>query len=120
MTPAQFEAAHAARWRELEQLLEQAEERSARDGKRWDAARLRAADFLPFLYFAGSLALLLRPDGKRLGDLAAGTLVVYSEPARLHAAIPAAEPRAPARPRARTRCRPMRARTCRSPHPISR
>lgn len=59
---------------------------------------LRAADFLPFLYFAGSLALLLRPDGKRLGDLAAGTLVVYSEPARLHAAIPAAEPRAPARP----------------------
>lgn len=58
---------------------------------------LRAADFLPFLYMAGSLLLLLRPDGKRLGDLAAGTLVVYAEPARLHAAIPEAEPQRPAR-----------------------
>lgn len=58
---------------------------------------LRAADFLPFLYMAGSTMLLARPDGKRLGDLAAGTLVVYAEPARLHAAIPPAEPQRPAR-----------------------
>lgn len=57
---------------------------------------LRAADFLPFLYMAGSTMLLARPDGKRLGDLAAGTLVVYAEPARLHAAIPSAEPQRPA------------------------
>jgi uncharacterized RDD family membrane protein YckC len=57
---------------------------------------LRAADFLPFLYMAGSAMLLARPDGKRLGDLAAGTLVVYAEAARLHAAIPAAEPQRPA------------------------
>lgn len=57
---------------------------------------LRAADFLPFLYMTGSAMLLARPDGKRLGDLAAGTLVVYAEPARLHAAIPAADPQRPA------------------------
>lgn len=59
---------------------------------------LRAADFLPFLYASGAAALLLRGDFKRLGDLAAGTLVVYSEPVRLHGTIPAAEPLPPARP----------------------
>ena len=59
---------------------------------------LRAADFLPFLYGAGATALLLRGDFKRLGDLAGGTLVVYSHPAGLHGAIPEASPRAPARP----------------------
>lgn len=59
---------------------------------------LRAADFLPFLYAAGVSSLLLRGDFKRLGDLAAGTLVVYSEPVRLHGAIPPAAPQAPARP----------------------
>lgn len=40
---------------------------------------LRAADFLPFLYAAGLLSMLLNRDFKRLGDLAAGTLVVYRE-----------------------------------------
>jgi uncharacterized RDD family membrane protein YckC len=59
---------------------------------------LRAADFLPFFYAAGTVALLLRPDCKRLGDLAAGTLVVYSRPVRLHGAIPPAEPVPPVRP----------------------
>jgi uncharacterized RDD family membrane protein YckC len=59
---------------------------------------LRAADFLPFLYAAGVAALLLRPDFKRLGDLAAGTMVVYAEPARLHGKIPPAAPQPPARP----------------------
>ena len=59
---------------------------------------LRAADFLPFLYGAGCVALLLRRDFKRLGDLAAGTLVVYSESVRLHGTIPEAQPRPPVRP----------------------
>ncbi|AEG94324.1 RDD family protein [Ramlibacter tataouinensis] len=58
---------------------------------------LRAADFLPFLYAAGAMALLLRHDFKRLGDLAAGTLVVYRETVRLHGALPEAPPVAPAR-----------------------
>lgn len=38
---------------------------------------LRAADFLPFMYGLGLLSMLLRRDFKRLGDLAASTLVVY-------------------------------------------
>lgn len=59
---------------------------------------LRAADFLPFLYAAGLTSLLLRRDFKRLGDIAAGTLVVYGESVRLHAALPPAEPVAPTRP----------------------
>jgi uncharacterized RDD family membrane protein YckC len=47
---------------------------------------LRVADFLPFGYAAGLVCLLIRSDGKRLGDLAAGTLVVHQ---------PRAEPRVP-------------------------
>lgn len=39
---------------------------------------LRAADFLPLLYGLGLITMLINRDGKRLGDLAAGTLVVYT------------------------------------------
>jgi uncharacterized RDD family membrane protein YckC len=38
---------------------------------------LRAADFLPLLYGFAVVSMLLRRDSKRLGDLAAATLVVY-------------------------------------------
>ena len=38
---------------------------------------LRVADFLPFLFGAAAVCMMTRPDFKRLGDLAAGTLVVY-------------------------------------------
>ncbi|MFC3606312.1 RDD family protein [Stutzerimonas tarimensis] len=38
---------------------------------------LRVVDLLPFAYFLGALSCLLHPGFKRLGDLAAGTLVVY-------------------------------------------
>ena len=38
---------------------------------------LRVADFLPFGYAFAVICLLLRHDGKRLGDLAAATLVVH-------------------------------------------
>lgn len=40
---------------------------------------LRVADFLPILYGFGIVSILLNRDFKRLGDLAAGTLVVYQE-----------------------------------------
>ena len=40
---------------------------------------LRAADFLPFMYAAGILSVLMSRDFQRLGDLAAGTLVVYRD-----------------------------------------
>lgn len=38
---------------------------------------LRAADFLPFCYVVGIATTALSSKGQRLGDLAAGTLVVY-------------------------------------------
>ena len=40
---------------------------------------LRAADFLPFMYVAGILSMVLTRRFQRLGDLAAGTVVVYAE-----------------------------------------
>ncbi|MCR5884348.1 RDD family protein [Rhizobacter sp. J219] len=59
---------------------------------------LRAADFFPFLYASGLLTMLLRRDFKRLGDLAAGTLVVYADTVALHGQLPEAGATAPARP----------------------
>jgi len=59
---------------------------------------LRTADFLPALYAFGLAAMLLRQDFKRLGDLAAGTLVVHTQPPALHAGVPDAPPLAPRRP----------------------
>jgi len=38
---------------------------------------LRVADFMPFGYGAAIVSMLVRGDGKRLGDIAAATLVVY-------------------------------------------
>ncbi|HEY0855809.1 MAG TPA: RDD family protein [Albitalea sp.] len=59
---------------------------------------LRAADFLPVAYGFGLASMLLRSDFKRIGDLAAGTLVVYAKNVSLHGPLPEAEPGAPARP----------------------
>src|ERR1700694_5612329 len=42
---------------------------------------LRVTDFLPSLNAFGAISMLLRPDFKRLGDLAAGTLVVHASAA---------------------------------------
>ena len=52
----------------------------------WGAAfirnTVRVIDFLPLLYGVGILCMFFTRDGKRLGDLAAGTVVVYcDEPA---------------------------------------
>jgi uncharacterized RDD family membrane protein YckC len=38
---------------------------------------LRVADFMPLFYAFGVVSILVRRDSKRLGDLAAATLVVY-------------------------------------------
>ena len=53
---------------------------------------VRAADFLPFLYAFGLLAMLSNRDFKRLGDMAAGTLVVYIETPPARQTLPAADP----------------------------
>ncbi|HEX6644023.1 MAG TPA: stage II sporulation protein M [Gemmatimonadales bacterium] len=41
---------------------------------------LRIADFLPPPYLAGAVLVALHPRGKRIGDLAAGTIVVRDRP----------------------------------------
>ena len=50
---------------------------------------LRAVDLLPWYYAVGLIAMLASPQGKRLGDLAAGTIVVRLD--RPAAAPPLAE-----------------------------
>lgn len=65
----------------------------------WPAALtrnlLRAVDFLPLFYLGGFLAMVTSRDFKRLGDLAANTLVVYRDKKFVALSIPAAEPQAP-------------------------
>jgi uncharacterized RDD family membrane protein YckC len=57
---------------------------------------LRAADFLPLAYGCGIASMLLRRDCKRLGDLAAGTVVVHwQEREPPPAELPRAEPLLP-------------------------
>ncbi|HYT47824.1 MAG TPA: RDD family protein [Burkholderiales bacterium] len=67
---------------------------------RWPAALtrnlLRAVDFLPLLYGTGLVTMLASRDFKRLGDLAAGTVVVYqSEKSIQERKFPDAQPIAP-------------------------
>jgi len=59
---------------------------------------LRAADFLPFGYGFAIVSMLLRRDGKRLGDIAAGTIVVYDRGASAPSVVEGVEPIAPAMP----------------------
>ena len=56
---------------------------------------LRVADFMPLAYAFGLVAMLLRSDFKRLGDIVAGTLVVHAEQVRLAGNLPEAQPLAP-------------------------
>ena len=70
---------------------------------RWPGALtrnlLRAVDFLPVLYGVGLVAMLANRDFKRLGDLAAGTVVVYSnEKITTERKIPEATPIVPPLP----------------------
>jgi uncharacterized RDD family membrane protein YckC len=56
---------------------------------------LRVVDFLPVAYGAGLICTLVDPRFRRLGDLAAGTLVVHVPPAGAGRDIPAREPIVP-------------------------
>jgi uncharacterized RDD family membrane protein YckC len=55
---------------------------------RWEASiirnLLRAVDFLPFLNLFGLISMLISKDFKRLGDYAAGTVVIYKEEVKQH------------------------------------
>jgi uncharacterized RDD family membrane protein YckC len=58
---------------------------------------LRVADFLPFAYGFAILGLLIRSDCKRLGDVAAATLVVHEPYAARRIAASGVPPLVPAR-----------------------
>lgn len=65
----------------------------------WAAALIRSlvgfVDMLPFGYAVGLASTLLNPDSKRLGDMAAGTLVIHQHAAplrELHLAVPPSRP----------------------------
>jgi uncharacterized RDD family membrane protein YckC len=57
---------------------------------------LRVADFLPFLYGFAIVSMLLRRDCKRLGDIAAATLVVHEPRAARRFALEEVAPIPPA------------------------
>lgn len=57
---------------------------------------LRAADFLPFLYGFAVVSMLVRRDCKRLGDVAAATLVVHEPEPISRPALVEVPPLAPA------------------------
>jgi uncharacterized RDD family membrane protein YckC len=59
---------------------------------------LRAADFLPFGYGFAIASMLLRKDCKRLGDIAAATMVVHEARAIPRILFSSVPPLAPARP----------------------
>lgn len=59
---------------------------------------LRTVDMLPAAYGFGLASMLLDAHGRRLGDHAAGTLVVYAERERPRAPAPPAPPIAPPLP----------------------
>jgi uncharacterized RDD family membrane protein YckC len=56
---------------------------------------MRAVDMLPLLYGFAIVSMLLRRDARRLGDLAAGTLVVYRDRASPPGDFGAGEPLRP-------------------------
>lgn len=59
---------------------------------------LRVADFLPLAYGFGVISMLVRQDFKRLGDIAAATLVVHQPKAIPNMVLTSVEPLAPAVP----------------------
>ncbi len=59
---------------------------------------LRVADFMPAAFGFGILSILLRKDSKRLGDIAAATLVVHERRPAPKATLDMVTPVAPQRP----------------------
>ena len=58
---------------------------------------LRVVDFLPLFYGVGLVSTLVDRDFRRLGDLAAGTLVIYTDAALPEREMPKAAPTMPPR-----------------------
>ncbi len=56
---------------------------------------LRFVDFLPIGYLLGLITMASNPHFKRLGDFAAGTLVIYQQGKLIHADIQSATPEPP-------------------------
>ncbi|MCG8335050.1 MAG: RDD family protein [Proteobacteria bacterium] len=54
---------------------------------------LRVVDFLPFSYTFGLIAMVFNRDFKRLGDMAAGTMVIYNDKTKKQLEIPKQRPR---------------------------
>ena len=59
---------------------------------------LRFVDLFPFMYATGVLCTLLQKDFKRVGDLAAGTLVIYHDTLVKQTYHPILQPEAPVYP----------------------
>jgi uncharacterized RDD family membrane protein YckC len=59
---------------------------------------LRVIDFLPMMYGFGIVSILLRRDARRLGDLAAGTVVAYKSAIPKGGMFAAADPMPPSVP----------------------
>jgi uncharacterized RDD family membrane protein YckC len=59
---------------------------------------MRLVDILPLFYAVGMFSIFFTSRNQRLGDLAAGTLVVHAKAVVLHDAPPPAETLAPAKP----------------------
>jgi uncharacterized RDD family membrane protein YckC len=59
---------------------------------------LRVADFLPFWYGAAVVSMLVSHEGKRLGDLAAATIVIHQPQPAPKATLDMVKPLAPAIP----------------------
>lgn len=59
---------------------------------------LRAADFLPFGFACAIVSMLTRPDCKRLGDIAAATLVVHARRDVTRGVLDGVPPLAPVHP----------------------
>jgi hypothetical protein len=59
---------------------------------------LRVADFLPFGFGFAIVSMLIRRDSKRLGDIAAATMVVHEPPAIPRVVLDNVPPLAPAMP----------------------
>jgi uncharacterized RDD family membrane protein YckC len=57
---------------------------------------LRAADFMPMAYGLGMVCMLTRTDFRRVGDIAASTLVVHQPRSARTAALPQVRPLVPA------------------------
>jgi uncharacterized RDD family membrane protein YckC len=62
---------------------------------------LRLVDMLPFLYAFGIVCVLLRADSRRLGDLAAGTIVAYRQELELTGKLAEGTPTPPPIPLSR-------------------